>query len=240
MTTESTRHTSGGMQTRLVNTAADVISRAMQQGRTLPAALAVALDSAQLLQSPSNVAELDRLRSMYDTANGRTNDLIDERDSLLNRVAELEADRDANDREYEQATARIAALEKAAVEGRAALAAFCADHEDPGTAALGALYLLQQATSGTPMQPGETVPKVYRASHDAIVMGLYLTTAAARAHCEAEERRAETSESTLDWIEDEEDGVAELVAGTNLGEEDTGYLVTALEIAAEYDPEADQ
>ncbi|MFI0233088.1 hypothetical protein [Streptomyces sp. NPDC017086] len=51
------------MNTRLVNTAADVIARAMQRGRTLPAALAVALESAQLLQSPETAAELDRLRA---------------------------------------------------------------------------------------------------------------------------------------------------------------------------------
>ncbi|GGV80383.1 hypothetical protein [Streptomyces thermoviolaceus] len=49
------------MNTRMVNTAADVISRAMQQGRTLPAALAVALDSAQLLQPPDTAAEFEKL-----------------------------------------------------------------------------------------------------------------------------------------------------------------------------------
>jgi hypothetical protein len=37
-------------------------------------------------------------------------------------------------------------LEQAAVEARAALAALCYDLEDPGSSALGALYLLQQAT----------------------------------------------------------------------------------------------
>lgn len=51
------------MNTRLVNTAADVIARAMQQGRTLPAALAVALESAQLLQSPEVAAEREQLRN---------------------------------------------------------------------------------------------------------------------------------------------------------------------------------
>jgi hypothetical protein len=53
------------MNTRLIATAADVISRAMQQGRTLPAALAVALDSAQLLQSPETVAELEAQRERH-------------------------------------------------------------------------------------------------------------------------------------------------------------------------------
>ncbi|MFE9936363.1 hypothetical protein [Streptomyces hirsutus] len=135
---------------------------------------------------------------------------------------------------------RVTELEVAAVEGRAALAALCHDLEDPGSNAFGALYLLQQATPGTPMEPGETVPKVYRASHDSIVMGLYTTATEARAHCEAEERRANSSEATFDWIEDEEDGVAELVAETVLGEESTGYVVTPLEVASAYDEEADE
>lgn len=138
---------------------------------------------------------------------------------------------------------RVTELEVAAVEGRAALAAFCHDHQDPGTAALGALYLLQQATPGTPMEPGETVPKVYRASHDSIVMGLYTTAAAARAHCEAEERRSwgETSAPTnFDWIEDEEDGVAEMTAFVGGEERTTGYVVTPLEVAAAYDPDGDE
>lgn len=44
------------MNTHRVNAAAGVIHAAMQQGRTLPAALAVALECAQLLQSPAPAA----------------------------------------------------------------------------------------------------------------------------------------------------------------------------------------
>jgi hypothetical protein len=135
--------------------------------------------------------------------------------------------------------ARAAQLEAAAVDARAALAAFCYDLEDPGTAALGALYLLQQATCGTPMQAGETVPKAYRASHDSIVFGLYTTAAAAREHCETLLRR-EWPHQNLDWIEDEEDGVAELVAWIGGEECSSDYVVTELEIAATYDPDADE
>lgn len=111
MTTESTRHTSSGMHTRLVNTAADVISRAMQQGRTLPAALAVALDSAQLLQSPDTAAEFEKLLRWHDEDGKAIDAATRLRDELRSRIAELEADREANDREYEAATARIAELE---------------------------------------------------------------------------------------------------------------------------------
>lgn len=50
------------MNTQRVNAAAGVIHAAMEQGRTLPASLAYALESAQLLQSPESAAELERLR----------------------------------------------------------------------------------------------------------------------------------------------------------------------------------
>ncbi|MDF2705567.1 MAG: hypothetical protein K0R62_1219 [Nonomuraea muscovyensis] len=111
MTPETTRHTSHGMRTQLVATAADVISRAMQQGRTLPAALAVALEAAQLLQSPAIAARLAEVEK----ANAGLDDLrvmaLDKNDTLRDRIRTLEADREASDREYEAATARIAELE---------------------------------------------------------------------------------------------------------------------------------
>lgn len=80
---------------------------------------------------------------------------------------------------------------------------------------------------------------VFRASHDSIVFGLYTTAEAAREHCEAYERR-DQPDSSLDWIEDEEDGVAEMTAWVGGEECTTGYVVTALEVAAKYDPEADE
>lgn len=80
---------------------------------------------------------------------------------------------------------------------------------------------------------------VYRASHDSIVMGYYTNRDAARAHCEAVLRR-EWPNSLLDWIEDEEDGVAELVAESADGETETGYVVTALTVQAAYDEGADE
>jgi hypothetical protein len=161
-------------------------------------------------------------------------------------AAETTRLRDELAKALEQAAAahlRVTELEVAATEGRAALAALCHDLDDPGSMALGALYLLQQATPGTPMEPGEIVPKAYRASHDSIVMDLYLTPAAAREHCEAEERRAWPTGTSLvfDWIEDDEDGVAELVVTAGQNEESTtGYVVTALDIATRYDEGADE
>jgi hypothetical protein len=155
------------------------------------------------------------------------------------QIAELEENLRAVKAGWDVSRARVTELEVATVEGRAALAALCHDLDDPGSMALGALYLLQQATPGTPMEPGETVPKVYRASHDSIVMDLYITAAAAREHCEADVRRDLPSVS-LDWIEDEEDGVAELVAAIGEEERSTGFVVTALEVASKYDEEADE
>ena len=50
--------------------------------------------------------------------------------------------------ELRDSRARVAELEGPAVEARAALAALCYDLEDPGSNALGALYLISQATAG--------------------------------------------------------------------------------------------
>ncbi|MEU8537559.1 hypothetical protein [Streptomyces parvulus] len=99
MTEQTTRHTSHGMRTQLVTTAADVISRAMQQGRTLPAALAVALDSAQMLQSPETVkqlAEYERLNPQQCPAGQHADWLIDSQYAHACpwcRIAELQAER---------------------------------------------------------------------------------------------------------------------------------------------------
>ena len=48
--------------TRAINAAAGVIHAAMQQGKTLPANLALALDAACLLNSPEFAAEMESLR----------------------------------------------------------------------------------------------------------------------------------------------------------------------------------
>lgn len=96
------------MNARLVNTAADVILAALTQNRTA-AGIALALDSAQLLQSPEKAAELVALRN--DALNMRGvlspngfprrvpmplgKELTPVVEWLLNRVTELEAQREA-------------------------------------------------------------------------------------------------------------------------------------------------
>ncbi|MFF5984372.1 hypothetical protein ACFY78_36575 [Streptomyces olindensis] len=80
---------------------------------------------------------------------------------------------------------------------------------------------------------------IYRASWDTMRLGRYTTQAEARKHCEDHARR-DLPTTSFDWIEDEEDGVAELVATVDGTEGPTGYTVTALEIASKYNPEADE
>src|SRR5690606_27897640 len=124
VTTETThqplpRRSESGMQTRAINAAAGVLQAAMEQGRQTPTGLAIALDSARLLNSPEHAAETVR-------------------------------------------------LEKAAVEARAALGSLCHDREDPGTAALGALHMLTQATVWTETGPDFAADAL--AQHDAKVL----------------------------------------------------------------------
>jgi hypothetical protein len=80
---------------------------------------------------------------------------------------------------------------------------------------------------------------VYRAEYDVIPFGLYTTPEAARAHCEAHLRREQPT-AALDWIVDDEDGVAELVTTVDGSSDATGYVVIALEVASAYDEEADE
>jgi hypothetical protein len=103
--------------------------------------------------------------------------------------------------------------------------------------------LRRMADEGTEKdtREGESTPAltVYRASHDSIVMGLYTTREAARAHCEAEACIGIVGDASLDWIEDEEDGVDEMTAWVGGEETWTGYVVTPLEVASEYNEGAD-
>ena len=96
-------------------------------------------------------------------------------------------------------------------------------------------------------QPAELV--VYRASHESIVFGHYTTQEAARAHCETYARNEHLGEGELRlwWREDEdtvdqpEDGPAELIESTHPHySRPTGYVVTPLTVASEYDAEADE
>lgn len=81
--------------------------------------------------------------------------------------------------------------------------------------------------------------EVYRAEYDGIPLESYTVPDAARTHCEAHARR-DWPDSRLDWIEDDEDRVAELTVWVDGEEQPTGYTVTAVVIPSAYDPEADE
>jgi hypothetical protein len=80
---------------------------------------------------------------------------------------------------------------------------------------------------------------VFRASWDSLILGHYTTAEAAREHCKKRALRDLPSVS-LDWIEDEEDGVAELVGSVGEEERPLGYIVTTVGVASAYDEEADE
>jgi hypothetical protein len=128
-------------------------------------------------------------------------------------------------RQNERLTARVAELEKAN-----------AGLDDLRQQALARVAELE-AAQGT----------VYRASHDAIVMGHYTSREAAQAHCEAKVRHEEPEGSIrhMSWVADDIGDEAEYELHITPAEtggliRGTGYLVTPLEVASEYDEEADE
>lgn len=103
------------MNTKLVETAADLMHRAMLRGTETAAGLAIVLESAQLLQSPETAAETELLRARVaelEAERHSTNEALSDAAEALreqrDRIAELEAaqSRDALTRTY----APVAAL----------------------------------------------------------------------------------------------------------------------------------
>ncbi|MFD0437062.1 hypothetical protein [Streptomyces chartreusis] len=99
------------------------------------------------------------------------------------------------------------------------------------------------------VREGGAVPPltVYRAQHDSIVMGLYTTREAAQQHCEAKVRQEEPEGSILhmSWSADDIGAYAEYELHITPAEtggliRGTGYIVKPLEVAFEYDAEADE
>lgn len=64
------------MNAKLVNTAAELIRRSMENGKQTPAGWAMDLESAQLLQSPATAAELERLRAYAENRRVREEELL--------------------------------------------------------------------------------------------------------------------------------------------------------------------
>ncbi|MFF1282199.1 hypothetical protein [Streptomyces sp. NPDC058299] len=210
------------MNTRLVNSAAGVINAALTQNRTA-AGIALALESAQMLQSPETAAELESAR-----VDGQRMIRAEQRRAELEAV--LSTHRQDDQAEIEQLRTRLAGEELSYERLRVAL-----ESAKRGRRELRARVAELEAAPTTG----------YRAEHpdSGITLGHYGTETAARAHCEATERRSWPTGTSLafDWIEDDEDRVAELVVTAGQNEESTtGYIVTALELDSEYDEGADE
>jgi hypothetical protein len=256
------------VNTKLVNSAADVINAALTQNRTA-AGIALALESAGLLTTPGTAAEPAPAEVFVPrTERSRWVDIAAALNAAHDAGMPLAVDLDGTltdhrswsvvwDREtarwavagYEDDNADVA---RDPIELRWGLNDVFWNDDDTVTVLLsdadGQPYHLElEPDRAVVLQVDLAGPgglKAYRPSHDSIPMGLYLTAAAAREHCETEERYSWGTGDpvpSFDWVEDEEDGVTELFAKTGDGEEHmTGYVVTSLEISSAYDREADE
>ncbi|GAA3717894.1 hypothetical protein [Streptomyces tremellae] len=127
-------------------------------------------------------------------------------------------------------------------------------HDDPDRRAAAQVHATLALAAATVASAASSGPlTVYRAEHESIPFGLYLTEAAAREHCEQRlsDEHPATTALIFDWLGDEDDPeephephelvVVQVDAGdeTATGYVVTGYVVTPLEVAPEYDPEAE-
>ncbi len=99
------------------------------------------------------------------------------------------------------------------------------------------------APTAPQMETAPTVAYIYRAEWGMTPLGTYTTETAARTHCVADAtNHAENPAGiTFDWLGDESepDSPYELAITQDGDEQPTDYTVTRIEVAAEYDPEAD-
>lgn len=250
--------------------AKQVIDAAWEHGPSydLASQAAFALESAQLLQSPETAAEMEQLRRDIESnrvdgarlirAEQRRAELEAVLDShrkddqaeierLRTQVAELQAERHTTNESLSEAAealredrSRIAELERRPVKPWV-----------PGPSVDGSvdkLTRLMAPTQALREQTDEEPPLVvFRASHDAIVMGHYTSREAAQAHCEAKVRQEEPAGtiSHLSWSTEDIGLTAEYelhITPAATGEliRGTGYLVTPLEVDSAYDEEADE
>jgi hypothetical protein len=124
---------------------------------------------------------------------------------------------------------RVAALRKEDLAEAQQLLVVHAEHE---------MDVREKATTAAATATPELT--VYRASHESIVFGHYTTPNAAWKHCEGYAKREFPAPFAAYWSSDE-DGVTELMVSVHGADGiATGYVVTPLEVASEYDEEADE
>lgn len=152
-------------------------------------------------------------------------------------------------------SARVSAAERAALPvARAALESRASAYgvADTIVFALGGAQLLQSPETAAELaalrvrvaeleKAASADLTVYRASHESIVIGHYTTARVAREHCEAYVRR-EHPGAVLDWIADEDDDLSPAELAEQVGDEEalTGYVVTPVSVAAEFDADGDE
>ncbi|MGC4946221.1 hypothetical protein ACLQ2N_08440 [Streptomyces sp. DT224] len=106
-----------------------------------------------------------------------------------------------------------------------------------------ATLALAAATGAAPAETAPAAVYVYRAAWGMTPLGTYTNAEAARKHCEADvlNHDADAGGGTFEWFGDESepDDPSELLIQKNGAESTTDYTVTRIEVAAEYDPEAD-
>ncbi|PWI08361.1 hypothetical protein DIZ27_23265 [Streptomyces sp. NWU339] len=232
----------------------------------LAAQAAFALESAQMLQSPETAAESAHYRAAFEAQKSRAETL----DRLLReaqaRLGEHEVsplawarllDAKSLDNflcaigmaaDTAEAEGALSQVEEMIRSFRAALPAGAEQerartlHEhviarDAEIEKLRARVAELEAAQGT----------AYRAQHDSIVMGLYTSREAAQAHCEAKVQQEEPAGSIqhMSWVADDIGPDAEYELHITPAEtggliRGTGYVVTPLEVASEYDPEGDE
>lgn len=93
------------------------------------------------------------------------------------------------------------------------------------------------------LETAPAVASIYRATWGMTPLGTYTNAAAAQRHCEADavNHDDEPEGATYEWFGDahELDDPADLLVTKNGAQTTTDYTVTRIEVATEYDPEAD-
>lgn len=118
------------------------------------------------------------------------------------------------------------------------------DGADPAAGAALAAEALVYATLATMPEQAPAAAYVYRATWHTTPLGTYTNQAAARTHCMADATNNQSDPASItkfDWIGDDSEPNApyELLLTIDGAEETTDYTVTRIEVATEYDPEAD-
>ncbi|MFD5041998.1 hypothetical protein ACFWNI_33650 [Streptomyces sp. NPDC058377] len=218
--TISTEIKASGMNMRHITAASQVILAAQKRGTTLAAPLAMALEAQQMLRLPSAADDPEK-----DTAAPAGATSIP--GTILVAVARALREQPTGAQLLEglDELGELSVCDGEPAEIASWVAALC--------------HLVH--LDNIPAAP--TV--VYRAEHDAIVAGLYTTAEAAQQHCEALVSREYPASAAVvfEWCVDEDDvdrpGL-ELDVRVDGEHVSTGYTVTPLEVAAAYDPDADE